>query len=131
MPTRFYMFFSNTSLSVKWQPIVGGLPEKFLEFYKELSCRHHIITIFRNSRPKVFCKKDVFRNFAKFNGKTTVPESLFLHIQKEYILFRLVKVNLQFVQAGKLHDRRFPENCLSFCNQIFSRSLFALKNQVT
>ena len=31
----------------------------------------------RSSRPDVFCKKDVLRNFAKFTGKHLVPESFF------------------------------------------------------
>ena len=32
----------------------------------------------RSSRPKVFCKKDVLKNFAKFTGKH-VCQSLFLN----------------------------------------------------
>ena len=31
----------------------------------------------RSSRPDVFCKKNVLRNFAKFTGKHLVPESFF------------------------------------------------------
>ena len=30
----------------------------------------------KSSRVKVFCKKGVFRNFAKLTGKTPVPETL-------------------------------------------------------
>ena len=33
---------------------------------------------YRSSRPEVFCKKGVLKNFVKFTGKTPVPESLFL-----------------------------------------------------
>ena len=33
---------------------------------------------FRNSRPEVFCKKDVLRNFAKFTGKH-LRQSLFFN----------------------------------------------------
>ena len=32
---------------------------------------------FRSSRPEVFCKTGVLRNFAKINRKTPVAESLF------------------------------------------------------
>ena len=35
------------------------------------------ISSLRSSRPEVFCKKAVLRKFAKFLGKTSVPESLF------------------------------------------------------
>ena len=31
---------------------------------------------FRRSRPKVFCKKGVLKNFAKFTAKKPAPESL-------------------------------------------------------
>ena len=35
-------------------------------------------TLYRSScRPKVFCKKDVLKNLAKFTGKITVPEAFF------------------------------------------------------
>ena len=33
--------------------------------------------VFRSSRPDVFYKKGALKNFAKFPGKTPVPESLF------------------------------------------------------
>ena len=32
---------------------------------------------FRSSRSEMFCKKGVFRNFAKIHRKTPVPESLY------------------------------------------------------
>ena len=34
------------------------------------------MTCIRSSRPEVFCKKDVLRNFEKIHKKTPVPESL-------------------------------------------------------
>ena len=37
-----------------------------------------LITIFRSSRPGVFCKKGVLRNFAKFTGKH-LCQSLFFN----------------------------------------------------
>ena len=48
--------------------------EKFLEFDDELKnneekFRELVSVIFRSSRSKVFCKKGVLRNFAKFTGK--------------------------------------------------------------
>ena len=32
---------------------------------------------FRSSRPELFCKKGVLKNFTKLTGKTTVPEPRF------------------------------------------------------
>ena len=34
---------------------------------------NYCICCFRSSRPEVFCKKDVLRNFAKFTGKHLCP----------------------------------------------------------
>ena len=35
------------------------------------------ISSLKSSRPEVFCKKGVLRKFAKFLGKTPVPEPFF------------------------------------------------------
>ena len=34
-------------------------------------------TLFRSTRPEVFCEKGVLRNFTKIHRKTLVPEPLF------------------------------------------------------
>ena len=45
----------------------------FLLHYKIINT----ISSLRSCRPEVICKKSVLRKFAKFFGKTPVPESLF------------------------------------------------------
>ena len=37
-----------------------------------------IILLFEKQPPEAFCKKGVLSNFAKFTGKTPIPDSLFL-----------------------------------------------------
>ena len=34
--------------------------------------------LYRSSRPEVFCKKDILRNFAKVHRKAPVPQTIFL-----------------------------------------------------
>ena len=61
------------------------------------SYKHHIFVTkkFRSSRPEVFCKKDVCRNFAKFTGKL-LCQSLFL--------IKLQASGLQFIKETLAHD---------------------------
>ena len=46
---------------------------QFLVHYKFINT----ISCLRSNRPEVFCKKGALRKFAKFLGKTPVPEFLF------------------------------------------------------
>ena len=53
----------------------------FLSFMKtdsSLGIEYFKISLDRSSRPKVFCKKDVLRNFEKFTGKG-LCQSLFFN----------------------------------------------------
>ena len=45
---------------------------------KEINSHKFILGRVTSSHPKVFCKKDVLKNFAKCSKKTPVLESLFL-----------------------------------------------------
>ena len=53
---------------------------------------------FRSSRPEVFCKKGVLRNFAKFTGK---------HLRQSLLLNEVFK--------KRLWHRCFPVNFAKFC----------------
>ena len=35
------------------------------------------LAVYRSSRPKLFCKKGILKNFAKFTGKTPLSDSFF------------------------------------------------------
>ena len=58
-------------------------------------------TIFRSSRPEVFCKKGVLRNFAKFTGKHPC-QSLFFN--------KVVGLRAATLLKKKLWHRCFPMN---------------------
>ena len=53
-----------------------NLTENLDKKYVHLHLFH--ITIFRSSRPEVFCKKGVLKNFKKFTGKN-LRQSFFFH----------------------------------------------------
>ena len=48
----------------------------------------HIEAVFRISRPEVFCKKGVLKNFAKFTGKHVCQKLFITH--GTYMLFKYI-----------------------------------------
>ena len=66
-------------------------------------CREY--GIYRSSRPEVFCKKGVLRNFAKFTGKHLCQSLFFikvagLHFVKKETLSQVFPVNfVKFLRA--------------------------------
>ena len=63
------------------------------------------VTKYRNSRPKIFCKKGVLKNFAKFTGKHLCQAEACNFIKKEtlaqgifFSIFKIVLVpNFEFL----------------------------------
>ena len=47
--------------------------------------------LYRGSRPEVFCKKGVLRNFAKFTGKHQCQSLFFNKVAGLWLLLRLVQ----------------------------------------
>ena len=68
---------------------------------------HHRISsaLYRSSRPKVFCKKGVLRNFAKFTGKH-LCESLFFN--------KVAGLRPAILLKKRLWHRCFPMNFAKF-----------------
>ena len=71
----------------------------------------HFFT-FRSSRPEIFCKKGVLRNFAKFTRKH-LCESLFFN--------NVAYLSLQLYLKKRLWHRCFPVNCAKFLRTPFLR----------
>ena len=65
----------------------------------------------RSTRPKVFCKKGVLKNFAKFTGKH-MCQSLFFN--KISLFFNLFK--------KRPRNRGFPVNFVKFLRRFFHRT---------
>ena len=42
-----------------------------------MAAMHYEVPLLRSSRPEVFCKKGVLRNFTKFTGKHLCPSLFF------------------------------------------------------
>ena len=80
------------------------LLKEFLNYISSLNFfAHSFYEVFRSSRPEVFCKKGVLRNFAKFTGKH-LCQSLFLiklQAQAWWLLLYCLKiiVNISFYSA--------------------------------
>ena len=89
---------------------------KFCEIFKNIFFIDHLRCCFwkansRSSRPEMFCKKRVLRNFAKFTGKHFLGESLFYSLRPENLL------------RWSLWHRWFPVNFVnSFKNTLFYRT---------
>ena len=83
------------------------------------------VQLFRSSRPEVFCKKDVLRNFTKFTG-IHLCQSLFLNKVKKRIWHRCFPVNFaKFLRAIFLTEHlRWTLSCWRY---IFSRNFQILK----
>ena len=64
----------------------------------------------RNSRPKVFCKKGVLRNFAKFTGKQ-LCQSLYFN--------KVAGLRPANLLKKRLRHRRFPVNFVKFLRRTF------------
>ena len=60
---------------------------------------------FRSSRPEVFCKKDVLRNFAKFTGK---------HLCQSLFFNKVAGLRPATLLKKRLWQRCFPMNFLRF-----------------
>ena len=75
-------------------------------------CLHMLLVFFnryRSSRPEVFCKKGVLRNFAKFTGK---------HLRQS-LFFNQVASACNFIKK-RLWRRCFPVNFAQFLRTPFS-----------
>ena len=64
----------------------------------------------RSSRPEVFCKKDVFKNFAKFTGK---------HLCQSFFFNRVFRSQPATFLKKRLWDRCFPVNFVKFLRLSF------------
>ena len=69
-----------------------------------------VVWLFRNSRPEMFCKKGVLRNFAKFIGKH-LCQSLFFNKVADFRPATLLK--------NRLWHRCFPVNLTKFLRTLF------------
>ena len=78
-----------------------------LFMFSQLICIHsHLICIqFRRSRPEVFCKKSVLRNFAKFTGK---------HLCQGLFFNRVAGLSPATLLEQRLWHRCFPVNFAKF-----------------
>ena len=79
-------------------------------FYKLFNSNSTIFLFFRSSRPEVFCKKGVLRNFAKFTGKH-LCQSLFFD-------------KVAGLRAATLLKKRLWHRCFHVSFVKFLRTLF-------
>ena len=68
--------------------------------------------LFRSSRPEVFCKNDVLRNFAKFTGK---------HLFQILFFDKIAGLRPATLLKKKLWHRCFPVNFVKFLRTPFLR----------
>ena len=68
------------------------------------------VTLFRSSRPKVFCKKGVLRNFAKFTGK---------HLCQSLFFNKVEGLRPATLLKKRLWHRRFRVNFAKFLRTPF------------
>ena len=68
--------------------------------------------LYRSSRPDVFCKKDVLRNFGKFTGKHLLCQSLYYN--------KVADQSCNFIKY-RLWHRCFPVNFIKFLRTHFFR----------
>ena len=72
LPKTVSIFLIDRKLYINDRCKFNGLP------YIKKSCKEDVIlSRFRNTRPDVFCKKGVLRNFAKITGKHLCPSVFF------------------------------------------------------
>ena len=67
-------------------------------------------TLYRSSRPKVFCKKGVLRNFAKFTGK---------HLWQSLLFNKIAGLRTATLLTKRLWHRCFPVNFAKFLRTLF------------
>ena len=72
-------------------------------FYVNITCR--------SSRPYVFCKKDVYRNFTKFTGK---------HLCQSLFFNKVAGLRAANLLKKRLWHRCFPVNFFEISNNTFS-----------
>ena len=87
MTTAIYIFISLSLYLLPLQPTVLPLLLLHLHHYHQSNYYHHYqflflhqyhYHLFKSSRPELFCKKGVLKNFAKFAGKD-LCQSLFFN----------------------------------------------------
>ena len=69
--------------------------------------------MYRSSRPEVFRKKGVLRNFAKFTGK---------HLRQSLFFNKVARLRLATLLKKRLWHRYFPVNFMEFLKTIFSKN---------
>ena len=91
---------------------VTGLPKKLLKKLLKFKCFVRVLPEFtyRRSRAKVFCKKNVLRNFAKFTGK---------HLCQSLFFKELTGLRPATVLKKKLWHRCFHVNLAKFLRTPF------------
>ena len=89
---------------VNYIPAGNYLPNKFFWWWLNHSpfLTKILRSIFRSSRPEVFCKKGVFKNFTKFTGKN-LCQSFF---------FNKVNFSIKFIKKESLAQVFFCEFCI-------------------
>ena len=78
-----------------------------INFSKKLSV---LVTTLRSSRPEVFCKKGVLRNFAKFTGK---------HLCQSLFFNKAAGLRPTTLLKKRLWHRCFPVNFVKFLRTTF------------
>ena len=81
----------------------------FLFFLVKTNSKKHIMN--RSSRPEVFCKKAVLRNFAKFTGKQHLCHSLFFN--------KVAHLKAATFLKKRLWNKCFPVNFVKFLRTPF------------
>ena len=79
----------------------------------EINFEHCQTSTFRSSRPEVFCKKGVQRNFAKFTGK---------HLCQSFFFNKVVDLRPATLFKKRLWHRCFPVNFAKFLRTFFIRT---------
>ena len=69
------------------------------------------LLLFRSSRPKVFCKRGVLKNFANFTGR---------HLCQNLFLNKIAGLRPATLLKKRLWHRCFPVNFLKFLKNTFS-----------
>ena len=74
----------------------GNATDGVLDYFEDT-----YIGMFRSSRPEVFCKKNVLRNFTKFTGK---------HVRQGLFLNKAAALKLATLLKKRFWHRCFPVN---------------------
>ena len=98
MSDRAITFLTSLFIALTWnilllssflQKIISCFEYKVYSFLSTLAIKQSTVclkkcfekTLFRSSRPEVFCKKVVLRNFAKFTGKHLCQSLFFIKVE--------------------------------------------------